>query len=1019
AKTVFFSNVSHEFRTPLTLMLGPTEDSLSDRDIPLPTPHRERIELVQRNGLRLLKLVNALLDFSRIEAGRIEANYEPTDLATFTTELASVFRSAIERANLRLVVDCPPLSEAACVDREMWEKIVLNLLSNAFKFTLEGEIAVVLREHNDRIELEVRDTGTGIPKDELPHIFERFHRVQGAKGRSYEGSGIGLSLVQDLVSLHGGTIRVSSVLERGTSFVVSIPVGCAHLPLERLGAARPLVSTATGAMTYVVEALRWLPEEGDLGAPILEFGLDGTIAQSSPSQPNQPPEALHSKILLVDDNADMRNYVKRLLADRGYGVETAADAMAALAAIGQQAPDLVLTDVMMPQLDGFGLLQKLRSDPTTRAIPVILLSARAGEEARIEGLKAGADDYLTKPFSARELLARVEANLKLAQLRRDAMQQEQALRLEAETAKQTVETILSSINDGFYVLDRDWHYTYVNDRLCEIVRMEREEILNRSIWDLFPDVVGTDVEVQFKRTLTEQTPIQFEYLYATWNRWYEHRIYPSPSGLTVFVAEITARKQAELLLIEQKRLLELTASGHPLDDCLASVCASVSSLNPGTRACFLLADAQRQTFTRSITPDFLPSFGQGLKDAPISELAIGTCGESVYCGQPVTCADIANDECWSQEWRDLCVAHGILACHSAPVLGIDNLPLGSLMLCFNEARLPTDWEYQLAEFGTQVASIVFERDQSILALRESEERLRLAMEGAQMGAWDADLVTGKVLWSEQHFTLLGYEPVATGEATEAMWSSQLHPDDRERVIQEWQQARQEHRLYQAEYRVIRVDNQQIVWLAGLGSFTYNPSGEAVRSIGVFFDISERKQAEAECDRLLQQEQAARKEAENANRIKDEFLAVLSHELRSPLNPILGWATLLKTKQFDSTTLQKGLETIERNATLQTQLIEDLLDVSRILRGKLSLNACPVELPLLIASAMETVRLSAQVKGIEMQTRFDPQVGKVSGDPARLQQVIWNLLSNAVKFTPNGGQVEICLEQVEMGNRESG
>jgi signal transduction histidine kinase len=213
AKTLFFSNVSHEFRTPLTLMLGPLEELKGELGRMGASPSGSRyqqLDLAHRNALRLLKLVNTLLDFSRIEAGRVQAVYEPTDLASATAELASVFRSAIEKAGLRLVVDCMPLSEAAYVDREMWEKIVLNLLPNAFKFTFAGEIEVKLRQTGDHFTLAVRDTGTGIPAHELPKLFERFHRVAGAHGRTHEGSGIGLALVQELVKLHGGTVSVES-----------------------------------------------------------------------------------------------------------------------------------------------------------------------------------------------------------------------------------------------------------------------------------------------------------------------------------------------------------------------------------------------------------------------------------------------------------------------------------------------------------------------------------------------------------------------------------------------------------------------------------------------------------------------------------------------------------------------------------------------------------------------------------------------------------------------------------------
>jgi signal transduction histidine kinase len=439
AKTTFFSNVSHEFRTPLTLMLGPLEEVLDRPEGAVDAYSRARADTAHRNALRLLKLVNSLLDFSRIEAGRVQASYEPTDLSALTAELASNFRSAMDRAGLRLTIDCAPLPGPAHVDREMWEKIVLNLLSNAFKFTFEGEIAVTVRPSADgaAAELVVRDTGTGIPEAELPHLFERFHRVEGARGRSFEGSGIGLALVQELVRLHGGAIRVESTLGAGSAFTVTLPLGTAHLPADRLGGGRAAASTAVRAEAYVEEALRWLPDGGaadpSADAPSLsapdDLGVLGAAADS------------RERVLLADDNADMRNYVRRLLVAEGYRVEAVADGEAALAAARREPPDLVLSDVMMPRLDGFGLLRALRAEPDLRDVPVLLLSARAGEEARLEGLNVGADDYLTKPFSARELLARVRSNLKLAHDRRQSARalEEQARTLEARVAERTAE----------------------------------------------------------------------------------------------------------------------------------------------------------------------------------------------------------------------------------------------------------------------------------------------------------------------------------------------------------------------------------------------------------------------------------------------------------------------------------------------------------------------------------------------------------------------------------------------------
>ncbi|MDZ7991362.1 MAG: ATP-binding protein [Nostoc sp. EfeVER01] len=707
AKTVFFSNVSHEFRTPLTLMLGPLEDTLTNCATLLPAKEREQLEMVQRNGLRLLKLVNSLLDFSRIEAGRVQASYEPTNLATFTAELASVFRSAVERAGMQLSVNCPSLPAPVYVDREMWEKIVLNLLSNAFKFTMAGEIAVSLQWSNDRIEFAVKDTGIGIPAAEIPHLFERFHRVKGAQGRTFEGSGIGLSLVQELVQMHGGTVDVTSLLGVGSCFTVSIPTGYAHLPPDRISAPRTLASTALGATPYLEEALRWLPEEAG------EQGSRGAGEKEVFSLLPLCPSAPSARILLADDNADMRDYVNRLLSQQ-YEVEAVPDGLAALDSARERVPDLVLTDVMMPGLDGFGLLQALRADPQTQKVPIILLSARAGEEARVEGLEAGADDYLIKPFSARELLARVEAALKMARLRQEAMEREQGLRIEAEVAKAHLETVIAGIQDQFFVLDREWRYSFVNEQVAEIVGIPKEELLGKRFWEVFPDMVKSEFDTQVHRAIAQNTVVQFEYFYPAWQRWFENRVYPFAEGVSIFVT----------------------------------------------------------------------------------------------------------------------------------------------------------------------------------------------------------------------------------------------------------------------------------------------------------DISDRKAAEAERDRLLELEQVARTEAERANRIKDEFLAVLSHELRSPLNPILGWAKLLQTREFDAAGLKKAIATIERNAQLQAQLIEDLLDVSRILQGKLNLKMLPVNLVLVIEAGLETVRLAAEAKNIQIQTMLDASFGQVLGDSGRLQQVIWNLLSNAVKFTPEGGKIDIQLEFVD-------
>ena len=479
AKTAFFSNVSHEFRTPLTLLLGPLEELLGRTETISPEL-RPAIEVAHRNALRLLKLVNTLLEFSRIEAGRVEAAYEPTNLATFTTELASSFRSAAERGGVSFVVECSPLPEPVYVDREMWEKVVFNLISNALKHTFEGTITVAMRAHGGQMELAVRDTGIGIPAEHLPRVFDRFHRVPNARSRTYEGTGIGLALVKELVRYHGGTIDVESAEGKGTTFVVRLPFGSSHLPSDRVrGSATDEPSPTSGARPYVEEALNW-------ARPRPVAPVAGEVAAAAKA-------STPARLLLADDNADMRDYVTRLLEARGWTVEAVSDGRAALDAVLARRPDLVLSDVMMPGLDGFALLRELRSRPETHTIPVILLSARAGTEARVDGAEAGADDYIVKPFAAHELVARVGSHLALARERAEALEELERAREQAESARRDAElanrvksdflaamshelrTPLNAIGGYVQLLELGIHGPVTDAQLSALERINRSE----------------------------------------------------------------------------------------------------------------------------------------------------------------------------------------------------------------------------------------------------------------------------------------------------------------------------------------------------------------------------------------------------------------------------------------------------------------------------------------------------------------------------------------------------------------
>jgi signal transduction histidine kinase len=427
-KTQFFSNISHEFRTPLTLMLGPVSDGLADGDEPLGPRQRSRFELVQHSALRLLALVNALLDLTSLEAGHLRGTFVATDVSALTTTLAELFRSAADATRIDFVVHAPPLSEPIWLDRQMWEKVVSNLVSNALKFTDHGRIAVHVAEDAAAVTLTVADSGGGIGPDDLPHVFDRFYRAKHKGGVLREGTGIGLALVRELVERHGGTIGVESTVGVGSTFRVSIPKGHAHLPAECLAEAAPSDIDTRTSRAHAGEARRLAPRPGE------------PVAATAPaSDPNRP------HVLVVEDNADLRTYFEGLLAPL-YRVTTVRDGREALDVVATTLPDLVVSDVMMPRLDGVGLVRALRATPRTATLPVILVSARAGEEASIEGLDAGCDDYLAKPFSARELLARVRTHLDLARLRREWADGIERANRELTEANRELDAFASSVS---------------------------------------------------------------------------------------------------------------------------------------------------------------------------------------------------------------------------------------------------------------------------------------------------------------------------------------------------------------------------------------------------------------------------------------------------------------------------------------------------------------------------------------------------------------------------------------------
>ena len=855
AKTAFFSNVSHEFRTPLTLLLGTIEELLATTGAGAPTSERAALEVVRRNAQRLLRLVNTLLDFARIEAGRAQASYEPIDLGAFTAELASNFRSACDRAGVRLAVDCPSLDEAAYVDPEMWETIVLNLLSNAFKFTLRGAIAVRLRRVGPTFELTVRDTGSGIPEASLPRMFERFHRVEGAVGRSHEGSGIGLALVHELVKLHGGTIGVTSRVGEGSTFAVSIPAGAAHLPAERLRPPRPAPSTALRAGAFVDEAMSWLPA--------------GT--------PPYPTKEGARRVLLADDNADLRDYVRRLLSEH-YEVEAVVDGEAALAAARARKPDLVVTDLMMPRLDGFGLIRALRADAELRAIPVLALSARAGEEARVEGLGQGADDYLVKPFSARELLVRAEALLRSQDIRREAGE---ALRASEDRYRQ----LLGLMPAGVYACEApSGVITYYNEHAAKL-------------WGRAPGIGDTE-----------------ERFCGSYKLWTVDGTFMRRDETPMAVALRTGRS-----FRDQEAVVERPDGTH------FSVVVNIDPIRDA---------GGRVTGAINVFYD--------VTDRVRAEAALRA-SQTRLAGETRALARL--NEASSRLWRMPTLQEGFQEILNATIelLGADKGNLQMLDGGVLRIAAQRGFESEFLECFREVSV-----DDPSACGRALHGRSRTVVEDV-----------------EEDPSFAPFRAVARTAGYRAVQSTPLLGRDGQLlgvISTHW---RDPHRPDEQELRRLDLYSRQVA------------------------DFIERCRAE---ERLRE-----------ADRRKDEFIAVLSHELRNPLAPLRNALELLRLRD-GADPGGKARAMMDRQVQQLARLVDDLLETSRISSGLLELRQEPVPLAQVLATAVETAEPVVREAGHRLFVEGPSEPVWVMADAIRLAQSFANLINNAARYTPRGGRI---------------
>jgi PAS domain S-box-containing protein len=864
-KTAFFNNVSHEFRTPLTLLLAPLQELLAAPPDGQAPQEREQLDTAYRNGLRLLKLVNTLLDFSRLEAGRLQAVYAPTDLATYTAELASLFRSAIEHAGLRLEVDCPPLPEPVYVDRDQWEQIVLNLLSNAFKFTFTGEIAVSLRAERERVVLAVRDTGTGIPPEEMPHLFERFHRVQGAPARTQEGTGIGLALVQELVRVHGGMVDVRTAVGEGSTFTVAVPRGMAHLPADRIGAPAD-ANRASSAAAYLEEVRSWLADDRRTLVSDGAGGVPPPATGSSPDAEGGTAVSRPARVLVADDNADMRAYVVRLLRGRG-NVEAVGDGATALEVARTWEPDLILADVMMPGLDGFALLQAVRADPRLRSTSVVLLSARAGAQDRTEGLLAGADDYLVKPFAAAELLARVDGQLGLVRLRGEARFGEDVGR--ALTSADPLPARL---------------------QYCAEAIVRHLDIASAQIWTV--DESGQDLGLQASAGIS--TPLD------------------GPLG-----QEVRAILKLELIAERRKPHVINRAVGAPR-----------------------LGDAERAEHDDLLTFAGYPLF--------IEERVFGV--------------------------LTTFARHSL----SEGTLGALAAVVDSITLAIGRAHAEA-------------------------ALRKSEDRFRIIVSTSSDAIWDWDLRTDYVWWNEGVSTLFGHPREAVRPDAD-WWIEHIHPDDRQRVVDgihavidgdefEWQD----------EYCFLRADGTTAV-VFDRGNVIRDAQGAPVRMVGGMMDVTARRRAEQERERLLAAQREANEQLERLNKAKSDFVSVVSHEFRTPLTGIQAFSELIRDEAFPVEQVKEFAADINREAERLNRMIGEMLDLDRMESGRMTLHQDWLDLNALAAEAVEDTRPTAPRHALGLV--LDPALPPVWGDRDKLLEVVLNLLSNAIKYSPESGEVTV-------------
>lgn len=962
AKTEFFSNISHEFRTPLTLIMGPLEDQLRQAEGALPAPLLESLSMMHRNGLRLQKLVNNLLDFSRIEAGRMQLNPRPLDLAALTADLASQFRAALEGAGLSLHVSVQPLPRPVWVDREMWEKVVLNLLSNAYKYTWSGSVTVTLTPVTGGVELRVTDTGVGIPADEQPRLFERFHRVTGSHGRTHEGSGIGLSLIRELVLLQGGTIGVESEPGRGSTFRVLLPYG------EAVDSAvtEPAPPGTDGLVQpFLSEVSRQATE------PNLSWTNTSIVSV---------PTGDRARVLLADDNADMRSYIHQLL-EPHYDVVAVADGQAAIETLRESLPDLVLTDIMMPRLDGFGLLQHLKATAETALIPVMLLSARAGEEARIDGYTAGADDYLSKPFSASELLTRVRAQLQQAKLRQEARQQlaENASRLHGFFEHAPV--AIGILRGPEFVVE------LANPMICEIWNRRLDQLMGQPIFQVLPEATGQGFEELLTGVLETGIPFKGLELPVTLLR--------SGEPQTVFVS----------LVYEPLR--------EPGTDRVSSIIVVATEVTESVRARQQIEASERKIQTL-------------LRQAPVAV--------AILRGRNFV-VELANErhlEFWGRPLAEVTGRPVFEVIPEAAGQGYE-----AILLKVLETGVPYVANEQYVELNrngqregiwvnvvyeplreedtgqvTGLMEVIHEVTGQVQArqlIQASEQRFHTLANSIDQLAWLAD-AGGWIYWYNERWYAY------TGTTLEQMqgwgWQAVHHPDHLERVVEFVKVAWGAGEPFELTFP-LRSQAGSYRWFLTRAYPVKDETGKVTQWVGTNTDIHEQKTMADQLEHLVMERtellRQANSDLERSNLDLMQFASVASHDLKEPLRKIQTFGTRLEEVlagrlSAEETDLFRRM--IASTARMQT-LVGDVLRLSKLSDQTASFE--PVDLNAVLGQIREDLELTIREQRADLQSANLPVV---LAAPGQMHQLLLNLITNALKFQGNG-QPQIRIKQVPL------